>query len=193
MSRPINSGGSSPSITRVSTPAFSSAAATESVRGGNGELPTPRGVDNGKGFFVNAVLRSTRDAHGCTALHDHEVFGPVATLAAYDGSASDAATLVARGQGGLVAAAYSDDREWTTRFVTNAAAWNGRLFLGSAKMAALSPGPGTVLPSLIHGGPGRAGGGEELGGNRGLAFYMQRCALEGDATVLKAIVGGGAA
>ncbi len=168
------------------------AAATDSVRGGTGELAAPRGVDNGKGYFINPVLRSTRDAHNCAALHDHEVFGPVSTLAAYDGTATDAAALVARGEGGLVASAYSDDREWTTRFVVDAAAWNGRLFLGSAKMAAQSPGPGTVLPSLIHGGPGRAGGGEELGGSRGLAFYMQRCALEGDATVLKAIVGGAA-
>jgi 3,4-dehydroadipyl-CoA semialdehyde dehydrogenase len=57
-------------------------------------------------------------------------------------------------------------------------------------MAALSPGPGTALPSLLHGGPGRAGGGEELGGERGLHFYMQRTALEGDASVLKSLLGG---
>jgi oxepin-CoA hydrolase/3-oxo-5,6-dehydrosuberyl-CoA semialdehyde dehydrogenase len=56
-------------------------------------------------------------------------------------------------------------------------------------MAAQSPGPGTVLPSLLHGGPGRAGGGYELGGERGLHFYMQRCALEGDASVLKSLLG----
>ena len=72
---------------------------------------------------------------------------------------------------------------------TNAAPWAGRLFLGSSKMAAMSPGPGTVLPSLVHGGPGRAGGGEELGGQRGLQFYMQRTALEGDASVLKSLIG----
>jgi 3,4-dehydroadipyl-CoA semialdehyde dehydrogenase len=168
------------------------AAETQEIRGGLGELPSPRGVDNGKGYFVAPVLRSTRDAHHCAALHEHEVFGPVSTLAGYDGTARDAAALVARGQGGLVTSMYSDDRDWTTQVVVEAAAWNGRLFLGSAKMAAQSPGPGTVLPSLVHGGPGRAGGGEELGGVRGLAFYMQRCALEGDATILKAIVAGGA-
>jgi len=73
--------------------------------------------------------------------------------------------------------------------VTAAAPWAGRLYLGSSKMAAQSPGPGTVLPSLVHGGPGRAGGGEELGGERGLRLYMQRTALEGDASVLKSLIG----
>jgi len=88
-----------------------------------------------------------------------------------------------------VSSAYSDDREWVTRFVGAASAWSGRLYLGSSKMAAQSPGPGTVLPSLVHGGPGRAGGGEELGGERGLHGYMHRLALEGDASVLKLLLG----
>ena len=103
--------------------------------------------------------------------------------------AAFAAAFVARGEGCLVSSAYADDRDWVARFVGAAAPWAGRLYLGSAKMAAQSPGPGTVLPSLLHGGPGRAGGGEELGGERGLHLYMQRVALEGDASVLKAIVG----
>jgi oxepin-CoA hydrolase/3-oxo-5,6-dehydrosuberyl-CoA semialdehyde dehydrogenase len=63
------------------------------------------------------------------------------------------------------------------------------VFLGSAKIAEMSPGPGTVLPHLVHGGPGRAGGGEELGGLRGLAFYMQRTALEGSRPVIEKIIG----
>jgi oxepin-CoA hydrolase/3-oxo-5,6-dehydrosuberyl-CoA semialdehyde dehydrogenase len=63
------------------------------------------------------------------------------------------------------------------------------LFLGSAKIAESSPGPGTVLPQLVHGGPGRAGGGEELGGLRGLAFYSQRVALEGSRPVIERIAG----
>jgi 3,4-dehydroadipyl-CoA semialdehyde dehydrogenase len=89
----------------------------------------------------------------------------------------------------LVSSAYSDDRDWVASFVAEAAPWAGRLYLGSSKMAAQSPGPGTVLPSLVHGGPGRAGGGEELGGLRGMQLYMQRCALEGDASVLKTLIG----
>jgi oxepin-CoA hydrolase/3-oxo-5,6-dehydrosuberyl-CoA semialdehyde dehydrogenase len=163
------------------------AAATDSVHGGTGEI-TPVGVPAGKGFFVGPVLRSTTDPMGCAELHSHEVFGPVATVAPYEGDAAFAADFVARGEGCLVSSAYSDDRDWVAIFVTSAAPWAGRLYLGSAKMAAQSPGPGTVLPSLVHGGPGRAGGGEELGGERGLRFYMQRCALEGDASVLKSLI-----
>ncbi len=163
------------------------AAATDSVYGGTGEV-SPLGVPAGKGFFVGPVLRSTTDALGCAPLHSHEVFGPVATVAPYEGDATFAADFVARGEGCLVSSAYSDDRDWVATFVTEAASWAGRLYLGSAKMAAQSPGPGMVLPSLVHGGPGRAGGGEELGGERGLRFYMQRCALEGDASVLKSLV-----
>ena len=97
--------------------------------------------------------------------------------------------FIARGDGCLVSSAYSDDRDWVATFAGAAAPWAGRLYLGNSKMASQSPGPGTVLPSLLHGGPGRAGGGEELGGERGLHFYMQRCALEGDASVLKTLIG----
>jgi oxepin-CoA hydrolase/3-oxo-5,6-dehydrosuberyl-CoA semialdehyde dehydrogenase len=125
----------------------------------------------------------------CAPLNDHEVFGPVSTVGLYDGSAETAAAFVARGAGCLVSSAYSDDRDWVATFAGAAAPWAGRLYLGNSKMASQSPGPGTVLPSLLHGGPGRAGGGEELGGERGLHFYMQRCALEGDASVLKTLIG----
>ncbi len=149
---------------------------------------TPVGVPAGKGYFVGPVLRRAADALACAPLHDREIFGPVATLAPYSGDAAYAADFFARGDGCLVGSAYSDDRDWVATFVAGAAPWTGRLYLGSAKMAAQSPGPGTVLPSLVHGGPARAGGGEELGGERGLRFYMQRCALEGDASVLKSLI-----
>nr|HEX4318898.1 3,4-dehydroadipyl-CoA semialdehyde dehydrogenase [Kofleriaceae bacterium] len=162
------------------------AAATASVHGGTGDIAA-LGAD-GKGYFVGPVVRATDDAMGCAVLHDHEVFGPVSTVATYDGDAGFAADFIARGAGCLVSSAYADDRDWVARFVGAAAGWAGRLYLGSQKMAAQSPGPGTVLPSLVHGGPGRAGGGEELGGERGLHFYMQRCALEGDASVLKSLL-----
>jgi len=165
------------------------AAATEAVHGGTGDI-TPVGVPAGKGFFVGPVVRSTTSPMDCAPLNDHEVFGPVSTVGAYSGDAGFAAAFVARGDGCLVSSAYSDDRDWVASFVGAAAPWAGRLYLGSSKMASQSPGPGTVLPSLLHGGPGRAGGGEELGGERGLHFYMQRCALEGDASVLKSLVGG---
>ncbi|HEU0037458.1 MAG TPA: 3,4-dehydroadipyl-CoA semialdehyde dehydrogenase [Kofleriaceae bacterium] len=165
------------------------AAATDEVYGGAGEISAV-GVPAGKGYFVGPVLRGTSDPMNCAPLNEHEVFGPVSTVGTYDGSAAFAAAFVARGEGCLVSSAYSDDRDWVASFVTGASAWAGRLYLGSAKMASQSPGPGTVLPSLVHGGPGRAGGGEELGGERGLYPYMQRTALEGDASVLKLLLGG---
>ncbi len=164
------------------------AAATESVHGGTGEV-TPIGVAAGKGFFVGPVVRATKSPMDCAPLNSHEVFGPVSTVGSYSGDAALAAAFIARGEGCLVSSAYSDDRDWVAAFVGAAAPWAGRLYLGSSKMASQSPGPGTVLPSLLHGGPGRAGGGEELGGDRGLHFYMQRCALEGDASVLKSLLG----
>ena len=164
------------------------AAATDAIYGGTGEI-TPIGVPAGKGYFVGPVVRATKTPLECAPLNDHEVFGPVSTLGSYDGDAGFAAKFIARGEGCLVSSAYSDDRDWVARFVGAAAPWAGRLYLGSAKMAAQSPGPGTVLPSLTHGGPGRAGGGEELGGERGLHGYMQRIALEGDASVLKSLLG----
>ncbi|HUJ62411.1 MAG TPA: 3,4-dehydroadipyl-CoA semialdehyde dehydrogenase [Kofleriaceae bacterium] len=164
------------------------AAATEEVFGGAGEI-APLGVAAGKGYFVGPVVRAAARPMECAPLHEHEIFGPVATVGPYGGDAETAAAFVARGAGCLVSSAYSDDRDWVASFVAAAAPWAGRLYLGSAKMAAQSPGPGTALPALLHGGPGRAGGGEELGGERGLHLYMQRCALEGDASVLKSLVG----
>jgi len=164
------------------------AAATEAVYGGTGEIK-PIGVPDGKGFFVGPVVRTTATPLDCAPLNEHEVFGPVSTVAPYAGDAAFAAEFIARGEGCLVSSVYSDDRDWVAAFVGAAAPWAGRLFLGSSKMAAQSPGPGTVLPSLVHGGPGRAGGGEELGGLRGVQLYLQRCALEGDASVLKSLLG----
>ena len=168
------------------------AAETREVHGGSGgaigHVAAPIGAPAGKGYFVGPVVRATDSPMTCAALNDHEIFGPVTTLGGYPGDAAFAAAFVARGDGCLVSSAYSDDRDWVAGFVAAAAPWAGRLYLGSSKMASQSPGPGTALPSLLHGGPGRAGGGEELGGERGLHLYMQRCALEGDASVLKSLL-----
>ncbi|MCP4445499.1 MAG: 3,4-dehydroadipyl-CoA semialdehyde dehydrogenase [Myxococcales bacterium] len=164
------------------------AAQTEEGYGGTGEIEG-RGSVGGKGYFVGPVLRVTRDAAKCEALHAHEVFGPVSTVAAYSGEASSAAALVRMGEGGLVTSLYSDDRKFFAELVPLIAAFHGRLYLGSEKIAGQSPGPGTVMPALLHGGPGRAGGGEELGGLRGMAFYQQRTALQGDKAILTAITG----
>jgi oxepin-CoA hydrolase/3-oxo-5,6-dehydrosuberyl-CoA semialdehyde dehydrogenase len=159
------------------------AAATDEIYGGHGSIDPMGGV----GFFVGPVLRRARDA-GASEIHDREVFGPAATLIGYR-DLDEAWRLVALGGGGLVASVYSDDRDTLGAAALELAPYHGRLYLGSQKMAAQSPGPGTVLPQLSHGGPGRAGGGEELGGLRGLGIYQQRVALQGDKSILKSIAG----
>ncbi len=149
----------------------------------------PVGVPEGKGFFVGPALLEVEPGAEAPSVHSHEVFGPAATIVPYSGEASAAAEIVARGQGGLVASIYAEDPIFVTDAVLGLGPHHGRIFLGSAKIAEQSPGPGTVLPTLVHGGPGRAGGGEELGGLRGLAFYMQRVALEGSRPVIERIAG----
>jgi oxepin-CoA hydrolase/3-oxo-5,6-dehydrosuberyl-CoA semialdehyde dehydrogenase len=134
-----------------------------------------------KGFFISPVLVEDPGE----TVHEREVFGPVASLIRFSQNPDQ---VVARGNGGLVSSIYSDDQEFVERMVAGLAPYHGRLFLGHPKIE-LSPGPGTVLPQLVHGGPGRAGGGEELGGPRGLAFYMQRVALEGARPVIAKILG----
>jgi oxepin-CoA hydrolase/3-oxo-5,6-dehydrosuberyl-CoA semialdehyde dehydrogenase len=141
-----------------------------------------------KGFFLSPVLAEFAAGAAAAAVHDREVFGPVASLLPYSGEAAEAAAIVARGNGGLVSSLYSDDAAWLEKAVFGIAPHHGRIFLGHPKIE-LSPGPGTVLPQLVHGGPGRAGGGEELGGPRGLAFYMQRVALEGARPVIGKLLG----
>jgi len=131
-----------------------------------------------RGWFVAPTLIVARDAEA-EVFHADEVFGPAASLLGYSGEADQAARLVARGGGGLVSSAYSNDADWTERIVAGLAPWHGRVWLGSDRMAEQALPPGMVLPASIHGGPGRAGGGEELGGLRGLAFYQQRTALQG--------------
>jgi oxepin-CoA hydrolase/3-oxo-5,6-dehydrosuberyl-CoA semialdehyde dehydrogenase len=147
------------------------------------------GAPPGKGFFVSPVLIELEAGAAAPGVHSREVFGPVATVVPYSGAADDAAEIVARGRGGLVSSVYSEDTAFTTDVVLRLAPFHGRVFLGSARIAEHSPGPGTVLPLLVHGGPGRAGGGEELGGLRGLAFYMQRVALEGSRPMIERIAG----
>jgi len=142
-----------------------------------------------RGYFVAPTLLVAQDA-GADVLHEEEVFGPCATLLPYSGQAAEAAALVNRGLGSLVASLYVDDPDWMQEAVAELAPWHGRLWVGSAKMAEQSLPPGVVLPAMIHGGPGRAGGGEELGGLRGLAFYMQRTAVQGFKGHVQACFGG---
>ena len=146
----------------------------------------------GKGFFLEPILLEADPARVTApdaAFHALEVFGPVATLLPYDGSAAVAARAVALGGGSLVTTVYSDDRDFTTRAVTDIGPQLGRLVLNDEKSAAGAFSPGCVFPQANHGGPGRAGGGAELGGRLGLELYMQRLAVQGGASQLARLLG----
>ncbi|MCO5167322.1 MAG: 3,4-dehydroadipyl-CoA semialdehyde dehydrogenase [Planctomycetes bacterium] len=162
------------------------------VVGGQGDLRGAlTGIANDKGYFVSPVLLEAQDAAAAEEVHRHEVFGPVATLLPYSGDAAEAARLVGLGDGGLVASIYSDDADVVGQVVLGMAPYNGRVNVGGAKVAEQSLGPGAVLPQLVHGGPGRAGGGEELGGLRGLDLYLQRTAVQGYKPLLEKLAGQG--
>lgn len=147
------------------------------------------GREGQKGFFLSPVLLRNDSPSGSDAVHNHEVFGPCATVMPYDGTGAGAAAHVAAGGGGLVSSVYSDDKDFLRDAVLGVAPFHGRVTIGSSKIAAQAMPPGMVLPQLVHGGPGRAGGGEELGGKRGLQFYMQRIALQGDRAILESLAG----
>ncbi|MFM2161263.1 MAG: hypothetical protein RLZZ383_775, partial [Pseudomonadota bacterium] len=141
------------------------------------------------GFYV--APRVLLALPGATLVHEREVFGPVATVLPYDGTPAQAVEGVRQGGGGLVASVYSDDPVWAGEVIAGIAPWHGRVHWGSVKVADQSPGPGTVLPTLIHGGPGKAGNGEELGGLRGLALYLHRVAVQADRALLDRAVQAG--
>ncbi|MPZ71627.1 MAG: phenylacetic acid degradation bifunctional protein PaaZ [Nitriliruptorales bacterium] len=118
--------------------------------------------------------------------HVVEAFGPVCTVLPY-GAADEVVELAARGRGSLVASAFTADRRFARDVVLGAAAFHGRILLVDRDCAEEQTGHGSPLPNLVHGGPGRAGGGEELGGIRGVLHYMQRTAVQGSPYALTAV------
>jgi 3,4-dehydroadipyl-CoA semialdehyde dehydrogenase len=135
---------------------------------------------------VGPTLLGTRDVDGSDAserVHDTEVFGPVATLIPYRNLAH-ALQLIRRGQGSLVCSVYGSDPAALAQVATELADSHGRVHIISPDVAALHTGHGNVMPQSMHGGPGRAGGGEELGGVRALNFYHRRSAVQASTSVL---------
>ncbi len=132
---------------------------------------------------VGPTLLGTRDPDGADRIHDIEVFGPVATLVPYR-DLPHALELIRRGQGSLVASVYGSDAATLACTALDLADSHGRVHVISPDVAALQTGHGNVMPQSLHGGPGRAGGGEELGGLRALNFYHRRSALQASTTVL---------
>jgi 3,4-dehydroadipyl-CoA semialdehyde dehydrogenase len=138
---------------------------------------------------VGPTLLGTRDAKGSDSadrVHDTEVFGPVATLLPYRDLAH-ALALIRRGQGSLVTSLYGRDPAALAAAALELADSHGRVHVISPDVAALHTGHGNVMPQSLHGGPGRAGGGEELGGLRALNFYHRRSAVQASTSVLSAL------
>ncbi|NUO86555.1 MAG: 3,4-dehydroadipyl-CoA semialdehyde dehydrogenase [Cupriavidus sp.] len=132
---------------------------------------------------IGPTLLGARDADAAAAVHDTEVFGPVATLLPYRDTAH-ALDLVRRGQGSLVASLYGSDAAALGAAALELADGHGRVHVVSPDVAQLHTGHGNVMPQSLHGGPGRAGGGEELGGLRALHFYHRRSAIQASTAVL---------
>jgi 3,4-dehydroadipyl-CoA semialdehyde dehydrogenase len=135
---------------------------------------------------VGPTLLGVRDADAAAIVHDVEVFGPVATLLPYRDTAH-ALALVRRGQGSLVASLYGSDAAALSTAAIELADSHGRVHVISPDVAALHTGHGNVMPQSLHGGPGRAGGGEELGGARALNFYHRRAAIQASTAVLSSL------
>jgi oxepin-CoA hydrolase/3-oxo-5,6-dehydrosuberyl-CoA semialdehyde dehydrogenase len=117
-----------------------------------------------------------------------EAFGPVSTVLPYT-STEQVIDYAARGQGSLVGSVVTADPSFARQVVLGVAPWHGRLLVLNEKDAKESTGHGSPLPALVHGGPGRAGGGEEMGGIRGVLHHMQRTAVQADPDMLTAITG----
>jgi 3,4-dehydroadipyl-CoA semialdehyde dehydrogenase len=135
---------------------------------------------------VAPTLLGTRDADGANLVHDHEVFGPVSTLVACR-DLPHALALAQRGQGSLVASVYGSQAGDLAGAALALAASHGRVHVVSPEVATAHSGHGNVMPQSLHGGPGRAGGGEELGGLRALNFYHRRAAIQAGSAVLGAL------
>ena len=140
------------------------------------------------GAFLSPVLLYCNKPGAAKAVHDVEAVGPVSTIIPYD-TAEEASELARRGKGSLVASVFTNDAAFAREAVEALGPWHGRVMLGNRVSAKSSTGHGSPLPVLVHGGPGRAGGGEELGGMRSVKHYMQRTAVQGAPWLLSEVTG----
>lgn len=140
-------------------------------------------ADPAKGAFMSPILMLNQDPFKHVDCHSIEAFGPVSTLMPYK-NLEEATELVRMGKGSLVCSIVTADAGIAKEFVLNTASHHGRVLVLNAECAKESTGHGSPMPLLTHGGPGRAGGGEEMGGKRGVFHYMQRTAIQGSPTML---------
>ena len=136
------------------------------------------GADKDKGAFFSPIVFRNDDPFNKTDVHNVEAFGPVSTIMPYK-NLDEAVKLVEMGKGSLVTSIITANDNYARDFVVNAAHMNGRILVLNSRCAKESTGHGSPMPLLTHGGPGRAGGGEEMGGKRGILHYMQRTAIQG--------------
>lgn len=144
------------------------------------------GADATKGAFMSPILFVNSNPFTNTDVHNVEAFGPVSTIMPYK-NLSEAVQLTQMGKGSLVCSIVTANDSIASEFVLEASAYHGRILVLNAQCAKESTGHGSPMPMLVHGGPGRAGGGEEMGGKRGVLHYMQRTAIQGHPTTLTAI------
>ncbi len=144
------------------------------------------GADKNKGAFFSPILFRNDNPFEKIGVHSIEAFGPVSTLMPYK-NLDEAVKLVELGKGSLVTSIITNDDKLAREFVTEAAHMNGRILVLNERCAKESTGHGSPMPLLTHGGPGRAGGGEEMGGIRGVLHYMQRTAIQGHPTTISKI------
>jgi len=144
------------------------------------------GADKEKGAFLPPLVFLNSDPFHKTDCHNIEAFGPVSTIIPYH-SLDDAISLAKMGKGSLVGSLITQDDDVARDFVLGAAAMHGRILILNSECAKESTGHGSPMPLLVHGGPGRAGGGEEMGGMRGVMHYLQRTAIQGSPTTISRI------
>lgn len=144
------------------------------------------GADKEKGAFMPSMLLVCNDPLKKNEPHEVEAFGPITTILPYKNT-EEVIELAKKGQGSLVGSIVTYDNQFAADVVLGSACMHGRLLVNHRDSAAESTGHGSPMPHLVHGGPGRAGGGEELGGIRGVFHYMQRTAIQGHPTTLTAI------
>jgi oxepin-CoA hydrolase/3-oxo-5,6-dehydrosuberyl-CoA semialdehyde dehydrogenase len=144
------------------------------------------GADKNTGAFMSPILFLNSDPFNKTDVHDIEAFGPVSTIMPYK-TIDDAIELAKMGKGSLVSSIVTPDNKEATEYVVGAASMHGRILVLNKDCAKESTGHGSPMPLLTHGGPGRAGGGEEMGGKRGILHYLQRTAIQGHPTTITAI------
>ena len=145
-----------------------------------------KGADKNKGAFISPILFLNDDPFNKTDCHNIEAFGPVSTILPYN-TLDEAIELAKMGKGSLVCSIITNDMKIAEHFVLGAASMHGRILVLNEACAKESTGHGSPMPLLTHGGPGRAGGGEEMGGVRGIKHYLQRTAIQGHPTTITAL------